>query len=83
MSCCTYPRTVSLSDLVVLLRRDTTTLSVSQLLHFVQDLWRHKVVLLQESSPLLLPVAGFAWFVVVNGGIVLGTRDTLCHSSSL
>jgi hypothetical protein len=53
--------------------RDDTALSPGSLVGFIGALWRHKLVLLRRTWPLLLPVLGFAGFVIKTGSIVLGT----------
>lgn len=46
---------------------------IALLLEFSIWMWEEKLQLLTTSWPLLVPLLGFIGFVVVNGGIVLGT----------
>jgi hypothetical protein len=54
-------------------------LTAERILQFFCGLWKRKWELLQRLWPLLLPVAGFALFVVKTGSIVLGMQSkTAC-----
>ncbi len=66
-----------LEELILLGKFKDETYSVYSLWSFVGALWSEKVHLLAISMPCLVPVMGFAVFVVKNGGIVLGWNRQL------